>query len=273
MNCGLLRSPPIGFGLRWLTAGGWAWWRPGPGRSGCWDGWDRACGPGHQRGAGRAAALATQDATGEPRTSGCDHVERAQRQPDGAGGSPAPRARPDRYALPVDRACAGEPADRVRCGDAALRARGAGTGAGRGAARRTGGADPGSEPGLRAAPDPHAGPALGRACAAPGLAGGGDPRFHRLCGAATTARHRGGLAARGGARAAVGRPVLRHARPDRPLPGRLSGISCVGGHDGWKGAQPCRDANSLIFLMPSWTSFWLGPIPRRPLIRTDFLTV
>src|SRR3982751_2575036 len=49
----------------------------------------------------------------------------------------------------------------------------------RGAARRTGGADPGSEPGLRAAPDPHAGPALGRACAAPGLAGGGDPRTHR----------------------------------------------------------------------------------------------
>src|SRR4051812_8469160 len=140
-------SPPIGFGLRWLTAGGWAWWRPGPGRSGCWDGWDRACGPGHQRGAGRAAAVATQDATGEPRASGCDHVERAQRQPDGAGGSPAPRARPDRHALPVDRACAGEPADRVRCGDAALRARGAGTGAGRGTARRTGGADPGSEPG------------------------------------------------------------------------------------------------------------------------------
>src|SRR3954451_6840764 len=54
---------------------------------------------------------------------------------------------------------------------------------------------------------------------------------------------------------------------------RLSGISCVGGHDWWKGAQPCRDAKSLIFLMPSWTSFWLGAIPRRPLIRTDFLTV
>src|SRR3954463_10895770 len=86
----LSASPPIGFGLRWLTAGGWAWWRPGPGWSGCWDGWDRACGPGHQRGAGRAAAVATQDATGEPRASGCDHVERAQRQPDGAGGSPAP---------------------------------------------------------------------------------------------------------------------------------------------------------------------------------------
>src|SRR4051812_15814179 len=48
----------------------------------------------------------------------------------------------------------------------------------------------------------------------------------------------------------------------------LSGISCVGGHDWWKGAQPCRDAKSLIFLMPSWTSCWLGPIPRRPLIRT-----
>src|SRR3954447_21524645 len=31
---------------------------------------------------------------------------------------------------------------------------------------------------------------------------------------------------------------------------RLSGISCLGGHDGWKGAQPCRDAKSLIFLMP-----------------------
>src|SRR3954467_301987 len=44
------------------------------------------------------------------------------------------------------------------------------------------------------------------------------------------------------------------------------------GHDWWKGAQPCRDAKNLIFLMPSWTSFWLGPIPRRPLIRTAFLT-
>src|SRR4051794_29465366 len=53
---------------------------------------------------------------------------------------------------------------------------------------------------------------------------------------------------------------------------RLSGISCVGGHDGWKGAQPCRDAKSLISLMPFWTSFWLGPIPRRPLIRTAFST-
>src|SRR3712207_5546150 len=38
------------------------------------------------------------------------------------------------------------------------------------------------------------------------------------------------------------------------------------GHDGWKGAQPCPNAKSLIFLMLSWTSFWLGPIPRRPLI-------
>src|SRR3954469_17101125 len=44
------------------------------------------------------------------------------------------------------------------------------------------------------------------------------------------------------------------------------------GHDGWKGAQPCRDAKSLIFLMPSWTSCWLGAIPRRPLIRPAFLT-
>ena len=44
------------------------------------------------------------------------------------------------------------------------------------------------------------------------------------------------------------------------------------GHDGWKGAQPCRDAKSLIFRMPFWTSCWLGPIPRRPLIRTAFST-
>ena len=53
---------------------------------------------------------------------------------------------------------------------------------------------------------------------------------------------------------------------------RLSGISCLGGHDGWKGAQPCRDAKSLIFRMPSWTSCWLGRIPRRRLIRTAFST-
>src|SRR3954468_1213791 len=59
---------------------------------------------------------------------------------------------------------------------------------------------------------------------------------------------------------------------DQPLARRLSGISCVGGHDWWKGAQPCRDAKSLIFLMPSWTSFWLGPIRRRRLIRTAFST-
>jgi hypothetical protein len=44
------------------------------------------------------------------------------------------------------------------------------------------------------------------------------------------------------------------------------------GHDGWKGAQPCRDAKSPIFPMPSWTSCWLGPIPRRPSIRTAFST-
>jgi len=53
---------------------------------------------------------------------------------------------------------------------------------------------------------------------------------------------------------------------------RLSGISCLGGHDGWKGAQRCPDAKSLISLMPSWTSFWLERIPRRPSIRTDFST-
>src|SRR3954453_17654025 len=51
-----------------------------------------------------------------------------------------------------------------------------------------------------------------------------------------------------------------------------SEISCLGGHDGWKGAQPCRDAKSLIFLMPFWTSFWLGATQKRPSIRTAFLT-
>ena len=44
------------------------------------------------------------------------------------------------------------------------------------------------------------------------------------------------------------------------------------GHDRDEGAQPCPDAKNHVFLMPSWTSFWLGPIPRRPLIRTAFST-
>src|SRR5215218_3447799 len=42
------------------------------------------------------------------------------------------------------------------------------------------------------------------------------------------------------------------------------------GHEVAEGAQPCQDANSRVFLMPSWTSFWPGRIPRRPLIRTAF---
>jgi transposase len=36
--------------------------------------------------------------------------------------------------------------------------------------------------------------------------------------------------------------------------GELSGISCGVGHDGSKGARPCRVAKSLVFLMPSSTS-------------------
>jgi hypothetical protein len=44
----------------------------------------------------------------------------------------------------------------------------------------------------------------------------------------------------------------------------LSRISCVGGHDGWKGAPACRNAKTLVFRMRSWTSFWLGRIQRRP---------
>src|SRR4051794_22070355 len=66
----------------------------------------------------------------------------------------------------------------------------------------------------------------------------------------------------------AGRLVLRAGWGRTPP--ASSEISCLGGHDGWKGAQPCRDAKSLIFLMPFWTSFWLGPIPRRPSIRTAF---
>ena len=53
----------------------------------------------------------------------------------------------------------------------------------------------------------------------------------------------------------------------------LSGISCLGGHDGWKGAPACQDAKNLVSLMPSWTSFWLVPIRRQPLIRTVFSTI
>jgi len=59
---------------------------------------------------------------------------------------------------------------------------------------------------------------------------------------------------------------------DPPM-ARLSGISCLGGHDGWKGAPACQDAKNLVSLMPSWTSFWLVPIRRQPLIRTVFSTI
>src|SRR5205814_5431386 len=36
----------------------------------------------------------------------------------------------------------------------------------------------------------------------------------------------------------------------------LSGISCGVGHDGSKGARPCRDAKNPVFLMPFSTSCW-----------------
>src|SRR4051794_17698856 len=110
------------------------------------------------------------------------------------------------------------------------------------------------------------------------------PRPHGALRSEFQARKRAALSCRGRAGCfALHRPGRdEDLRPrDKPTPlgkaggiveGRLSGISCVGGHDGWKGAQRCPDANSLIFLMPSWTSCWLGPIPRRPLIRTVFLT-
>src|ERR1700719_2659155 len=46
----------------------------------------------------------------------------------------------------------------------------------------------------------------------------------------------------------------------------VSGISCGVGHDRSKGARPCRDAKSLVYLTPSSTSCWPGPIPKRPSI-------
>src|SRR3954469_10398379 len=103
-----------------------------------------------------------------------------------------------------------------------------------------------------------------------------DGRLHRHSFGRGSAAGRGKARATGMAIGPDGQPVA----PPAPQPTevqnwaamRLSGISCVGGHDGWKGAQPCRDAKNLIFLMPSWTSCWLGPIPRRPLIRTAFST-
>jgi transposase len=36
----------------------------------------------------------------------------------------------------------------------------------------------------------------------------------------------------------------------KPVQGGLSGISCAVGHDGSKGARPCRDPKSLVFLTP-----------------------
>src|SRR5215212_9913115 len=48
----------------------------------------------------------------------------------------------------------------------------------------------------------------------------------------------------------------------------LSGISCVGGHDGSKGAPTCRDAKSRRYPTPFWTSCWRAPIQRRRSIRT-----
>src|SRR4051812_41579926 len=64
----------------------------------------------------------------------------------------------------------------------------------------------------------------------------------------------------------------REASPTAGVIGGYPEFRVWVGHDGWKGAQPCRDAKNLIFLMPSWTSCWLGRIPRRPLIRTAFST-
>ena len=54
--------------------------------------------------------------------------------------------------------------------------------------------------------------------------------------------------------------IARKARAQRGL----SGISCGVGHDRSKGARRCRDAKTLIFLMPSWISCWLGSTPEPP---------
>ena len=45
------------------------------------------------------------------------------------------------------------------------------------------------------------------------------------------------------------------------------------GHDGSKGARPCRDAKNLVFLTPFSTSCWLAPIRRRPSIRMACSTI
>src|SRR5438270_5390732 len=53
----------------------------------------------------------------------------------------------------------------------------------------------------------------------------------------------------------------------------LSGISCGVGHDGSKGARPCRDAKNPVFLMPFSTSCWPAPTPRRLSIRMVCSTI
>src|SRR5829696_4286034 len=56
------------------------------------------------------------------------------------------------------------------------------------------------------------------------------------------------------------KPVLRRVwapKGERPIAlGHRQKFRVWVGHDGWKGAQPCRDAKNRVFLMLSWTSSW-----------------
>src|SRR5215208_1583468 len=59
-------------------------------------------------------------------------------------------------------------------------------------------------------------------------------------------------------------------RAHQKAAGALSGISCVSGHDGSKGAPTCRDAKSRRSPTPCSISCWPAPIRRRPSIQTAF---
>src|ERR1700746_985074 len=62
-------------------------------------------------------------------------------------------------------------------------------------------------------------------------------------------------------------------RRQRPAEGGLSEISWGVGHDGSKGARPCRHAKNPVFLMPFSTSCWPAPTPRRLSIRMGCSTI
>ena len=60
-----------------------------------------------------------------------------------------------------------------------------------------------------------------------------------------------------------GRLWLNDGSCVRLRPG-VSGISCVGGHNGKEGAPICPDAKSLRYRTSFWTSCWLAVMPAPP---------